>query len=286
MVRTFDWLLEHYRKICLVFLVVWGAYYAYTRPYALGDPGTYVVLMGAELLIVAVFLYRRVFFWAVMVSFLWAGLTLPFKGLWGAARWPVLLCAAVVGLILWLKVERRHFGAMHLIALFCVVAAMTSAVVSAFPRTAFLKASSLLLLFLYVSGGARVAILQREREFVTTLVTACEVASILAAACYFALRLELFGNPNSLGAVAGVALVPLTAWGFLSAESKVLRRRRFFSLALSVTLLLSSRSRAGLLAGLAASAFLLLSLKRYRLFLRVATVGLAVVAIVVFGRRI
>ena len=47
-----------------------------------------------------------------------------------------------------------------------------------------------------------------------------------------------------------------------------------------MVLLVSSRSRAGLLAGVVAAAFLLLGMKRYRLFLRVTTLGIALVAVV------
>jgi O-antigen ligase len=280
MVELGEWILEHYQKILLVLVVLWGMEYAYTRPYSLGDPTTYLALICGELLLVSIFHYRRVFFWVLMTSFLWAGLSLPFKGLWGAVRWPVLLCAAIVGMVLWLKEDRPHFGAMHLTALSCVVAAMTSAVVSAFPRIAFLKASSLLLLLVYAAGGARIAILGREREFVRSLVSVCEILGYLAAVCYFGIHLEVFGNPNSLGAIAGVALVPLAIWGVVSADSKVERRRRWISLAVSLLLLVSSRSRAGLLSGVFAAAFFLLGLKRYRLFLRTATVCIAAVAVV------
>ena len=279
MVKLFDWALENYRSIGLVLLVVWAAHRAYTQPYSLADPNTYVLLIGFELLIVAVFHYRNVFFAAIMVSFLWAGLSIPFKGVWAAARWPVLLCAAIVGLVLWLKEERQHFGAMHLIGLACGVAALTSAVVSAFPRTASLKAMSLVLLFVYASTGARLAILNREREFVKGLMVACEIISYAAALLYFGLHFEIFGNPNSLGAVAGVALVPMASWGLLVAE-KDERRRRLISFTVSVALLVASRARAGLLSAAIADAFLLLSLKRYRFFLRCATVGIAALGLV------
>jgi O-antigen ligase len=280
MVAAVDLLLKHYRTLCLVLLVIWATYYAYSRPYSLGDPSTYAVLIGVQVLLVAVFHYRRVFFLAVMISFLWAGLTLPLKGLWGAARWPVLGCAAMVGLVLWLKEERQHFGGMHMIALFCGVSAVTSAVVSAFPRIAFLKAASLVLLLLYGCGGARLAVLNRGRQFTRGLVTVCEVISYVSAACYFVLHFEVFGNPNSLGAVAGVALVPLAAWGVWVADSRGLRRRRLVSLAVSVALLIASRSRAGLLSGFVACAFLLLGLKQYRLFLRASISGIAALALV------
>ncbi len=280
MVTFFDFLQEHYRTICGILLITWATYYAYTHPYSLGDSTTYVVLIGAEILLLSVIHYRRTFFLAVMISFLWAGLSLPLKGLWGAARWPVLLCAAIVGMVLWLKEERTHFGAMHLFAMFCVVAAMASAAVSAFPRTAFLKSLSLLLLFLYTSGGVRVAILDREREFTRTLLVVCEVVGYVTALLYLGLGFEIFGNSNSLGAVAGVVLVPLAGCGVLLAESNPQRRRSLLSLAVSVTLLLVSRSRAGLLSAFAVGAFLLLGTKQYRLFFRGTLGVVAAVALI------
>ena len=280
MVTLFDWVQEHYRGLCVGLLVVWGLYRAYAQPYSMGNTTTYVTLIGAQLLLVAVFHYRKVFFLAVMVSFLWAGLSLPGKGAWGAARWPVLVCGAIVGMVLWLKEERQHFEARHLIAMFCGLAAVTSAVVSAFPRTAFLKAMSLVILFVYASGGARIMILNIEREFTQGLLKVCEVTTYLTAVSYFVLRASLFGNPNSLGAVAGTVLVPVAAWGVAVADTDVLRRRRIIGLLLAVVLLLSSRGRAGLLSSLAALSFLLLSMKSYRLFLKWMTIGVAALAVV------
>jgi len=279
MVALFEWVWENYRGLCISLLVIWGLYRAYTRPYSMGDPGTYATLIGAQLLLIAIFHYRKVFFWAVMISFLWAGMTLPGKGAWAAARWPVLVCAAMVGMVLWLKEERQHFEVRHMIALFCGLAAVTSAVVSAFPRTAFLKAMSLVLLFAYASGGARIMMLNIEREFTRGLVVVCEVTTYITAACYFVLRLAIFGNPNSLGAVTGTVLVPIAIWGVAAAETTTLRRRRILGLLVAVALLVSSRGRAGLLSGLAAACFLLLSMKSYRLFLRSLTIGVAGLAL-------
>jgi O-antigen ligase len=280
MVTVGDLLARHYRMLCLLPLLCFLVYVAYSQPYLLNSPFIFLVLIGAQVLLAAVFHYRRVFFLAVMISFLWAGTNVPFRPVWALARWPVLLSASIVGLVLWLQEERQHFGVMHLIALFCTVAAVTSAVVSAFPRTAFLKASSLLLLFVYTAGGARLAILNREWQFSRTLVTVSEVVAYLTAFCYFGLHVEIFGNPNSLGAVIGVVVFPLLLWGVLSADSEILRRRRFFAFVVSVALLVFSRSRAGMLCGFVAAAFLLTSLKHYRLFLRAATVGIAVIALV------
>jgi hypothetical protein len=172
----------------------------------------FLFLIGLQLLLAAIFHYRKIFFLVVMLSFLWAGTNVPFRSLWGTVRWAVLLCGAIVGLVLWLREEREHFGAQHLIALFCGVAALTSAIVSAFPRTAFLKAMSLVLLFAYTSSGTRLAILNQEWQFSRTLVRISEGITYLTAGCYLALGLALFGNPNSLGAVVGVVLVPTLLW--------------------------------------------------------------------------
>ena len=273
-------LLWKYRFFGLAVLVVAAFYWAYHSPYSVASTSTLVVLIGAELLLAAVGFYRKIFFLVVMLSFLWAGAGLPLKEAWGAGRWAVLVCGAVVGFTLWLKESREHFSGIHLIAFFCAVSALTSAAVSAFPRTAFLKASSLLLLFLYAATGARLGILNREWQFPRNLVAACEVLAYVAAVSYFGIHSAVFGNPNSLGAVMGVAVVPLLAWGILDANSKTLRRRRIFAFGLSVFLLVFSRSRAGLFAGVGAGSFLLLNLKSYRLFLRTAMVAIAVLAII------
>jgi O-antigen ligase len=280
MVSVVDRFARQYRIWCLLALAVLAVYWVYSRPNSFSDPLTYIVLIGAQFLLASIFQYRRVFFLVVMISFLWAGIELPLKAGWAAARWPVLLCAAAVGMVLWLKEERQHFEAIHLIALFCAVAALASAIVSAFPRTAFLKAISLLLLLMYTMGGARLAILNREWQFAKTLVTVCEFVAYVVAVCYFGLHAAIFGNPNSLGAVMGVAVVPLLLWGALSADSENLRRRRSFALAISIGLLFFSRARAGILCGAVAAAFLLICLKRYRLFLRAASVGIALLALV------
>ena len=263
-------------------LVLLAAYWSYSDPYLVANPAILVILIGAELLLVAVGAYRKVFFLAVMLAFFLAGANLPLKEAWGVGRWAVLLCAAVVGMTLWLKESRQHFGALHLAAFFCVLAAMASAAVSAFPKTAFLKASSLLLLFMYAVSGARLAQLHRERQFSQDLVTACECMAYVSGLSYFVTRSALFGNPNSLGAVMGVAVVPLLMWGILNANSDTQRRRRILAFAIGVVLLVFSRSRAGLLAGMGAGSFLVLNLKNYRLFARSALIvvsGLALIGL-------
>lgn len=269
-----------YRIVGVVALVLVGVYWAYHDPYMVANPVILVGLIGIQFLLASLGAYRKLFFFAVMISFLWAGVGLPLKDAWGTGRWVVLFFAAAVGMTLWLKESRQHFGALHLVALFCALSALSSAAVSAFPRTALLKASSLLLLFVYTSSGARLAQLHRERQFVRNLVTACEVIAFVSVAFYFGLRSQVFGNPNSLGAVMGVAVVPLLAWGILDVDSESQRRRRILAFVLGLGLLVYSRSRAGMLAGIGASSFLLLNLRNYRLFARFAMMGVAALALV------
>ena len=279
MVEVLDFFWK-YRMVGVALLVLLAAYWSYSDPYLVANPAILVILIGAELLLVAVGAYRKVFFLAVMLAFLLAGANLPLKEAWGVGRWAVLLCAAVVGMTLWLKESRQHFGALHLAAFFCVLSAVASAAVSVFPRTAFLKASSLLLLFMYAASGARLAQMHRERQFSQDLVTACELMAYVSGLSYFVTRSALFGNPNSLGAVMGVAVVPLLAWGILNANSETQRRRRILAFAIGVGLLVFSGSRAGLLAGMGAISFLVLNLKNYRLFARSALVAVSGLALI------
>ena len=78
----------------------------------------------------------------------------------------------------------------------------------------------------------------------------------------------------------GVVVVPLLAWGVMVTDSTLLRRRRTLALAVSVALLVVSGSRSGIMAGIVATAFLLVSLKRYRLFIRAIAVGVSALALV------
>src|ERR1039458_1878857 len=120
--------------------------------------------------------FEDVFFPLLMGTFLWAGSSLPLSGTGMSLRWLFLGVGALGGFVIWIKSPRpRHFGPFHLVAAFCVFSALVSALVSEIPRTALLKVSSLFLLFLYASSGARAAIAGREKKFMSGLVLACEV---------------------------------------------------------------------------------------------------------------
>ena len=120
-------------------------------------------------------MYRKVFFPLILVAFLFAGLNLPVGTFWSVLRWVFLAVGALAGTVLTLRDRRHHFGLFHIVAMFATLSAVASAAVSQFPQVALLKALSLLLLFLYGSTGARLAVTGRESQFFTGLLLGCEV---------------------------------------------------------------------------------------------------------------
>jgi O-antigen ligase len=206
-------------------------------------------LIAAQVLAVFVWNYRRWFLPLLIFEFFCAGTAMPFQAIWGIARWPVLTVGAVVGLALYLRDPRHKFGSLNLVALFCVIAALASSTTSAHPTQAFLKALSLLILFLYCSSGARLSVLDTSEKWFSTLLLACEGLIYFIAACYFVFRIPFFGNPNSLGAVMGVIALPLMLWGVLATPEPLARRRRTVALVMALAMLLSSYARAAIFAG-------------------------------------
>jgi O-antigen ligase len=164
-------------------------------------------------------------------------------------------------------------------AVSCVLSAVVSASVSAYPQEALLKSLSLFLLFLYGATGARLAVPWFEpQKFFRKLLLACEAITYLTAVAYFLLRWSIFGNPNSLGATMGVVVVPVTLWGFLCAESIRTKRRLGFSLALAIALLMSTYARAGI-AGAAVACFVVcIAMRQYRLMIGGIAASLAIAA--------
>jgi O-antigen ligase len=241
-------------------------------------------LLLLEVVLAAIWHYERWFFVVMMLTFLWAGSGLPLAGAGSAVRWVFLIVGAIVGILKWAeRSHRQHFGAIHLVALLCVLAAVVSAMVSSRSQMSLLKSSSLLLLFLYGSCGARVAVADRQDRFFKGLLTACEIISIVAGVLYVVLHFELLGNPNSLGAVMGVVIIPVLLWGVLIAREPYVRHRRTFALCLASYLLYSSISRAAILGCVVAVTTMCLAMHRQKLLLKAAFVvvflftGLAVV---------
>ena len=156
------------------------------RPDYLASPYSLGVVIADQVVFAALTRYRQVFFLILMAAFLWAGADLPLRTIWLEGRWFVLAIGALAGFAIYMKDSQHYFGTFHLVAFFCVLSALVSAVVSAYPEESLLKALSLLLLFLYGSAGARLAApLLNPEKFFRGLLLACEILAYLSAASYF-----------------------------------------------------------------------------------------------------
>ncbi len=246
----------------LVALAEWRPAY-FTNAKVLGG----LLLMQA--VIVAVWHYEKWFFAVMMLTFLWAGTDLPLSGVGTTSRWIFLGVGALVGIVKWLERDRRQsFNAIHFVAMLCVLSALVSSMVSRLMELSLLKSGSFFLLFLYETGGARVAVAGRERAFFSGLVTACEALTYFSALCYWGLHYEVFGNPNSLGAIMGVVVVPILLWAVLCTDERHLRHRLAFALFLAAGLLYYSVSRASILACAVAVIVMCVSLRRHHLLIK------------------
>ena len=256
-----------------------------------------LTFLGGLLLLEVVFAliwhYEKWFFVGMILAFIWGGSALPLAGAGSAARWVFLIVGAMVGVIKWVEQDRRqHFGGIHLIAALCILSAAVSSMVSIRTQTSLLKTASVFFVFLYASCGVRVAVAGRERAFFRGLVTACEITSFLSAFLYLILHFPFFGNPNSLGAVMGVVVVPILLWGVLVAEDQQVRQRRLVALALAAFLLVYATSRAGILASAVSLTVACIALRRTRLLMKGAfavvflTAALAVVQVNTFDNLV
>jgi O-antigen ligase len=135
------------------------------------------------------------------------------------------------------------------------------------PETSLLKVASLFLLFLYGATGMRVALLGREEQFMRGVLGGCETTLYLTAFCY-AGGFAVWGNPNSLGAVVGVVLIPFLLWGFVAAEERNEKYRMAVALLICGILLYVSLSRASILAAAVSSLVLCTALKRQRVIVQ------------------
>jgi O-antigen ligase len=259
------------------------------RPNYLADSFTLGTFVAAELIFAAVLKYKQVFFAVLITLFLLAGSHLPMQGAFLQARWVVLGIAAAAGLPIYIKDRNTHFGVFHLVAFFCVLSAAVSAFVSQYPSESRLKAVSLLLLFLYAASGVRVAVPAfRPERFFRRALLSCEILVWITGVCYLVLSFEFLGNPNSLGAVMGVAVVPMLFWGLLIAETNGARIRLGFELALGCLLLMSSFARAGIGAAAISSVLVCVSLRRYQFLIKsmAAALVIAVCAVAVLPHSV
>lgn len=247
-----------------IILIPLLAYMAYTSPALLSSQSLLGGMIAFELLLAALWMYRRVFFALVLLAFLFAGTDVPLSGFWTMGRWVFLIAGALVGCFIMLKERRGRFTLFHALAVFAVMSAFVSAAVSRYPGFALLKAVSLLMLFLYAGTGARLAMAGREHRFFSGLLLGCEIMVAALGVSYFLGR-EVMGNPNSLGAVTAV-LAPILLWGTLIDPTPMIRHRRLLLYGLCMYMLFLSHSRASLLAGFISCALLCLALRKYKLF--------------------
>jgi len=246
----------------------------------LGDVTFLGGMLLLEVIIVSLWKYDQRFFVLLMIAFVWAGMSVPMQGIWrGGGRWIVLFAGTVAGSIIWMRIPRRHFGSLHLIAFFCVSAAFVSATVSSFLQMASLKALSLLLLFLYCATGARLAVLGREGHFFRGLLWGSEIVVYGTAICYLGLRASIYGNPNSLGAAMGIGIFPVLLWGWLTSDGPGVKFRRLVALLLCTYLVFLSMARAGMVSIALVTLVFCFCLRQYKLLVKVAALVLLLVAI-------
>lgn len=229
-----------------------------------------------EVILFSLWHYELVYLPLTMVVFVSAGTATPLIGYMGAARWLVLAVGAMSGATLWMRGREQSFKTIHLAALFAWMAALVSAVVSRDPMSALLKVLSVFLLFLYGATGARLAIAGRQWSFMKGLQRTCEITVFLTALAY-AVGWQVWGNPNSLGAVMGVGMMPVLLWGFMTAKSRSEKHRSLAAVLTCVVLLYISLSRASIFAASAAVIVLCICARRQRLLIE----GLFMAALVI-----
>jgi O-antigen ligase len=244
------------------------------RPWYFNNYTYLQAVIFIEIVAAASWKYQRRFFPFLIVVFLWAGIDVPLSGLWTLGRWLVLGLGAAAGCVIYLRQRNHFFGVWHMVAFSCVIAALISAMASAHPQVALLKAVSLMLLFLYGAAGARIAVVGREASFFSGLLLGCEILVYLSAVCYFVLHLQVYGNPNAMGAVMGIGPAPILLWGVLISEGTSAGWRRTFALVLCLFLLFASYARAGMAGAAVSSIVLCVGLRRYRLLIKGVTVAL------------
>jgi hypothetical protein len=264
--------------LCCLFAISVALFY----PGYASDASILGMLVFLEIVLAAIWNYEERFFLLLVLVFFFAGAGAPPPGFWSAGRWFVLGAGTLAGVAHFLRDHRYRLGGFHLVAFFCLIAAVASCSASLYERDALFKVLSFSLLFFYAASGMRAAVLRRERQFFSGLLLFCELLTYLAAICYFALHYGLFGNPNSLGAVMGVLVVPMMLWGVFATEGTSAQKRLVVVLVLSVLLLATSHARAGILAAIVSCSVLCIALRRYQALVLLACTGLLAAVAVVF----
>ena len=262
---------SHFKTIRIVPLIAAGSILfllllSLKRPYLFGETN----VLGLLVLVVACLIASQyeTHFWTVMIGvFFWAGSDFPLSGGMNLFRWVVLGLGAFLALGYYARMSNRiPFNYLHLLGLFTVITAFASTLVSVNPVMTVLKSLSLAALFVYASVGARILWARNPEPFVRKLVLMAEGLVYLSALCYAA-SFKIWGNANSLGLIMGCLCWPVLLWRLLLPPNRQGSARRFIPLFLCGALLLSSLSRASIVAAFLTSMFLLVGARRYRTLL-------------------
>jgi O-antigen ligase len=241
-------------------------YLSVKRPYLFGEFNL-IALMAIVVAGLIASQYET-HFWTLMIGvFFWAGSAFPLAGAMSVFRWVVLGSGAFLALGYYVRKKNRiPFNHLHLLGLFAVIAAFSSAIVSVNPLLTLLKSLSLAALFLYGSMGARIFWSRNPEAFVRKLALMAEGLVYFTAICYLA-SFEVWGNPNSLGLIMGCICWPVLLWRFITPALRRKSPRHLIALFVCGALLVLSISRASLIAAAATSMFLLVGARRYRLLM-------------------
>jgi O-antigen ligase len=247
---------------CIITLI----YLSLSRPY-LFDQSYLAECLGLQAALLIALQYETYFWISLVTVFFWAGSAFPMSAPMNLFRWVLLGLAAIIGLGYYGKrTNDIKFNRIHLLGLFTVVAAFASVLVSTNPLLTSLKALSLAALFTYGSVGARILWARHPEQFIARLLFLVEALVYLTAICYSA-SFGVWGNPNSLGVIMGVLCWPVSLWRFLISRTRSEYVRGLSALCICGILLVSSLSRASLLAAFVSSIFLLVGGRRYRTLL-------------------
>jgi len=254
-------------------------YLGYSHLQYFGNATVLGGILLLEIIVASLWKYDQRFLLLLIITFVWAGTSVPLQSAGTVGRWVVLFAGAVVGCIIWMKAPRASFGALHLIAFFCICTAFVSATVSPWIQMASLKALSLFLLFTYCASGARLAALGREDRFFRGLLWGCEIAVYITAISYFGLGHTIWGNPNSLGVAMSVGAFPVLLWGWLASDRPAVKFRRLVALLLCTYLVHFSLARAGMVAVALVTLIFCCCLRQYRLLVKVGALVLLLLAV-------
>ena len=256
-----------------------GLYFVYFHLQSFGDMSFLSAIVGLEIIVTCLWSYNQRVFALILITFIWAGVALPFQNAALLGRWVVLAAGAGAGIVVWVSLPHRRFKTVHLVAAGCILTAAVSASVSQYVQMAGLKALSLALLLVYCATGARLAALGREERFFSALVLGAELVTYFSAISYLAFGNPFWGNPNSLGAAMSIGAFPLLLWGWISSDGDVTKLRRLAALLVCTYLVRFSLSRAGMITVSVVTVTFCLCLHRYKLLVKIVAAVLFVIAV-------